>query len=190
MTLADRIGGCILGGALGDALGGPYENCPAPVALWADAPLRLSDDTQLTLATCESIVRVQRPDPECIAAAFATLFQQRRLRGLGASTFKALQELAAGGHWALVGGKGDRSAGNGPATRIAPLAFLLDHGADLRNVRGAAGIAEGLAGAPSGRRACSGYRRFVFEICGDGSTVLKRRGSCRSIGRITSSGPG
>jgi ADP-ribosyl-[dinitrogen reductase] hydrolase len=26
----------------------------------------------------------------------------------------------------LVGSKGDRSAGNGPATRIAPLAFLLD----------------------------------------------------------------
>ncbi|MGH7134353.1 MAG: ADP-ribosylglycohydrolase family protein [Pirellulales bacterium] len=126
ITLADRVAGCLLGGALGDALGGPYENSPAPVALAPDAVLSLSDDTQLTLATCEAIVAARGPDPERIAAAFAVLFEQRQIRGIGASTFKALQELAAGGHWALVGSKGERAAGNGPATRIAPLAFLLD----------------------------------------------------------------
>lgn len=45
---------------------------------------------------------------------------------MGASTLKALTELAAGGHWALVGRKGERAAGNGAAMRIAPLAFFLD----------------------------------------------------------------
>ncbi|HWB13872.1 MAG TPA: ADP-ribosylglycohydrolase family protein [Pirellulales bacterium] len=126
MSPSDRILGCLLGGALGDAMGGPYENKPSPIRLIADVPLRLSDDTQLTLSTCEAIVEAGRPSPQLVAAAFAALFQQRGLRGLGASTYKALQELAAGGHWALVGGKGELAAGNGPATRIAPLAFLLD----------------------------------------------------------------
>ena len=42
------------------------------------------------------------------------------------STLKALSELEVGGHWALVGATGERSAGNGAAMRIAPLAFFLD----------------------------------------------------------------
>ena len=45
---------------------------------------------------------------------------------MGASTLKALRDLDAGVHWALAGAKGERSAGNGAAMRIAPLAFHLD----------------------------------------------------------------
>jgi ADP-ribosylglycohydrolase len=37
-----------------------------------------------------------------------------------------MRELAAGVHWALAGSRGEFSAGNGAAMRIAPLAFLLD----------------------------------------------------------------
>src|SRR5665213_3298616 len=86
----------------------------------------LTDDTQLTLATCEAIVAHGRVDPECIAAEFAREFRAGMLTGLGASTYQALESLAAGGHWALVGRKGDQAAGNGAAMRIAPLAFCLD----------------------------------------------------------------
>jgi ADP-ribosyl-[dinitrogen reductase] hydrolase len=85
---------------------------------------RISDDTQLTLATCQAIIQSGRIDPQGIAAGLAG---QHRL-GLtnpGASTYKALTELSGGGHWALVGRKGEMAAGNGAATRIAPLAFLL-----------------------------------------------------------------
>ena len=130
MTLSDRVCGCILGGAIGDAMGGPYENASPPIRLDPDAPSRLSDDTQLTLATCEAIIAAGHADPECIAATFAALFQQRRLVGLGASTFKALEDLAAGGHWALAGARGEQAAGNGSAIRIAPLAFLFDPSED------------------------------------------------------------
>jgi ADP-ribosylglycohydrolase len=45
---------------------------------------------------------------------------------MGSNTLKALTELVAGGHWALVGGKGERAASNGAAMRAAPLAFCLD----------------------------------------------------------------
>jgi ADP-ribosyl-[dinitrogen reductase] hydrolase len=52
----DQILGCILGGAIGDALGGSHEGKRPPIEIsdndeWG----RLSDDTQLTLATCEAI---------------------------------------------------------------------------------------------------------------------------------------
>jgi ADP-ribosylglycohydrolase len=37
-----------------------------------------------------------------------------------------LRDLEAGAQWALAGAKGERTAGNGAAVRIAPLTFLLD----------------------------------------------------------------
>ncbi|HMV82276.1 MAG TPA: ADP-ribosylglycohydrolase family protein [Blastocatellia bacterium] len=125
--MQDRISGCILGGAIGDALGGPFEGRQPPIQFDDTANWRLSDDTQLTLATCEAIIeRRGRIDPAAIAARFADWHRTRRVTRMGASTLKALTELAVGGHWALVGRKGERAAGNGAAMRIAPLAFCLD----------------------------------------------------------------
>ena len=123
---SDQVLGCLYGGACGDVLGGPYEGMSPPVNIDEENKWRLSDDTQLTLATCEAIGKVGRVDPEYIASCFCQWFQERRLSGLGASTYKALSELAQGGHWALVGRRGEMAAGNGAAMRIAPLAFLLD----------------------------------------------------------------
>jgi ADP-ribosylglycohydrolase len=86
----------------------------------------VTDDTQLTIATCEAIIEQKRVDPESIADRFVEWFRARRITGIGSSTLKALTELEAGGHWALVGATGERSAGNGGAMRIAPLAFFLN----------------------------------------------------------------
>jgi ADP-ribosylglycohydrolase len=137
--LEDRVVGCIIGGAIGDALGGPYEGQSGPVTLYPDAPWRLSDDTQLTLATCEAVCASGVVSPASIAARFADWFRQGRISGAGASTLQALRDLVAGGHWALAGRKGERGAGNGAAMRVAPLAFLLDlecpeHRTALRDV--------------------------------------------------------
>lgn len=127
MVGKDRILGCLLGGALGDACGGAYENASPPIDFSLAHKWQLSDDTQLTLATCEAIVAANgRIDPAQIAARLADWYRAGRVTGIGASTLKALTELVAGGHWALVGRKGDRAAGNGAAMRIAPLAFFLD----------------------------------------------------------------
>ncbi len=102
-----RLAGLLLGGALGDALGRQYEGVPA--AQIPDAMEHLlgqqlagySDDTQLTLATCEALIEADGVvRPEVLAALFLRWFRQRRLTGLGASTTKALRDLDVGAHWA------------------------------------------------------------------------------------------
>jgi ADP-ribosyl-[dinitrogen reductase] hydrolase len=119
----DRILGGLLGGALGDAYGGIAER----------GRQCLSDDTQLTLATCESIADAGRIDPAHLASTFRRWFEDGRFTGLGSSTLKALRDLQAGAHWALSGARGEMAAGNGGAMRIAPLAFVS--GADRVAIR-------------------------------------------------------
>src|SRR5688500_16889530 len=56
LRLRDRARGCIIGGTLGDAMGGPFEGQPGPIRFQQHAEWCISDDSQLTLATCESII--------------------------------------------------------------------------------------------------------------------------------------
>ncbi|MEM6772137.1 MAG: ADP-ribosylglycohydrolase family protein, partial [Bacteroidota bacterium] len=65
MTKAERFAGCIIGGAIGDAFGSGYENeveekgdvfylfgkPEKKEPIW-----RITDDTQLTLATIEAMI--------------------------------------------------------------------------------------------------------------------------------------
>jgi len=124
--LHDRIVGCIIGGAIGDYIGSPLEGRIGPLNVIIPASSEITDDTQLTLATCEAIMRDGRPNPEAIAHAFGEWFSQRRISGMGSSTLKALRDITFGAHWALAGASGEMSAGNGAAMRIAPLAFCVD----------------------------------------------------------------
>ena len=129
-TLEDRITGCFMAGALGDAIGAHFEGAPAADDYQLPTTLSVTDDTQLTIATCESVIQLGCVKPESVANNFLQWFRQRRIRGIGSSTLKSLTELDAGGHWAMVGATGERSAGNGAAMRIAPLAFVLDPDVD------------------------------------------------------------
>jgi ADP-ribosyl-[dinitrogen reductase] hydrolase len=126
MPNQNTIKGCLIAGAIGDCIGSFYEN--KNIAVFQDLTATTwhwTDDTQLTLATCEALVKTKgKVVPEVIAQTFVAWFSQRKLIGLGASTLKALQELQVGQHWALAGRKGEFGAGNGAAMRIAPLAFI------------------------------------------------------------------
>ena len=68
--LGDRDCGCIPGGAIGDAMGGPYEGQPGPLRFREHKDWAISDDSQLTLATCESIIKTGEVSPEHIADRF------------------------------------------------------------------------------------------------------------------------
>ena len=65
-------------------------------------------------------------DPEHLASNFLRRFVDLPIQGMGASTLKAMRDLAGGTHWALAGNQGEYGAGRGAAMRIRPLAFLLD----------------------------------------------------------------
>ena len=137
MNRTDPILGCIVGGAIGDAMGGPYEGRMPSFQIDYDADWRLSDDTQLTLATCEAITKAGCVNPAVIASEMAAWFAEGRVQGIGASTFAACKRSPAAQHWALAGMRGAAQAGNGAAMRAAPLAFLLEptDPSDLRTIR-------------------------------------------------------
>lgn len=120
------ITGCLMGGTLGDAFGSRWEDRAPPTNDVLTSPGSVSDDTQLTIATCEALIKSGGVVPADVAACFTDWFRAGRLSGLGSSTLKALRDLKLGAHWALAGARGERAAGNGTAMRIAPLAFLLD----------------------------------------------------------------
>jgi len=136
MTRFERFAGCILCGAIGDALGSNYENQQIPRPDIFDPfstkttpqrpPFQITDDTQLTLATAEAMLEDPALNPETFAKHYLQLYRQKRLNGLGASTLKALRELDMGIHWSQAGRTGEYAAGNGAAMRIAPLAFRED----------------------------------------------------------------
>lgn len=126
-NIEDKIYGSIVGGAIGDSLGIPFEGTSIQKELPNFKPMqKTSDDTQLTLATCEGIISSPNVNPEKIAQRFKVWFSEGRVTGIGSSTLKALRDLKSGAHWALAGRKGEHAAGNGAAMRIAPLAFFLD----------------------------------------------------------------
>jgi ADP-ribosyl-[dinitrogen reductase] hydrolase len=126
MIPADHVRLALLAGAAGDCIGGPHEGRVRPIEpSLPEGAWRVSDDTALTLATCRAIARTGCADPAAIADEFAREFRTGTFRGLGASTLKALRDLAQGAHWATAGRSGEFAAGNGAAMRIAPLAFVM-----------------------------------------------------------------
>ncbi|WP_420571034.1 ADP-ribosylglycohydrolase family protein [Kordia sp.] len=133
-TLTNCFKGSVLLGAIGDAWGSAYENqtLPDEKAFYLykepEAPKiwRFTDDTQLTLATCEAILEDPTAAPKTLVTYFLKYYNEKRVNGVGAATLKAFQELNAGAHWSQTGRKGEFAAGNGSAMRIAPLAFLKD----------------------------------------------------------------
>lgn len=134
---ADRIAGVILGTAVGDALGVPYENLSRRrVRRWlGDRPLAhrflfgrgmVSDDTEHTCMVGQALLRAPH-DPEAFARALAWRLRFWLLSappGLGFATLRATIKLCLG---FPPRRSGVFSAGNGPAMRAALLGVYLGH---------------------------------------------------------------
>jgi len=128
--------GCIIGGVIGDAWGSSYEFESvvdySKTYIFGELPKemtekewQITDDTQLTLATCEALCE-NSYTPEKLSKYFLDYYKTNKLSGIGASTLKALRDLEVGIHWSLSGRTGEYSAGNGAAMRIAPFAFFSE----------------------------------------------------------------
>jgi ADP-ribosylglycohydrolase len=135
-NLTDRVLGCVLGGAVGDALGAPFEGLwsrciPEASALLAGFteyegfPSRqYTDDTQLTVATLQSVVRLGRLEPDHIARSIARLWRSQAVVGPGGACTAAADRLLAGCHWSESGAAVGQ-AGNGTAMRTAALGLYF-----------------------------------------------------------------
>lgn len=136
--LHDRFRGCLLGLALGDALGATYEGepssfiCaryPSPQDLFNrdQDVLGYSDDTQMTIGVAEALI----DDGEIRAATLCRKFVWNYVpaRGYGRGARRILDAMEEGRDYATVaeevfpGG----SYGNGAAMRVAPVALLFAH---------------------------------------------------------------
>ena len=136
---ARSLRGCLVWGAIGDALGRTAEGrSPArlqsqfgPSGLrdyvawhaWRPGEPRgtFTDDTQLTIATAESLLASGGElDPQSLADAFLGI---DHIRGIGRATAHALEALRRGAPWWETGQK-ENSAGNGAAMRAAPVGLV------------------------------------------------------------------
>ncbi|QDT80241.1 ADP-ribosyl-[dinitrogen reductase] glycohydrolase [Gimesia maris] len=137
--------GTLLGGAVGDAMGAPFEG------LWADSiPSadslaasfheyhgypngQFTDDTQLTLATIQSIVEQNDIVVADIARQIAELWRHHSVIGPGGACTQAAERyLATGDHRNMGAPVGQ--AGNGTAMRTAALGLWFDSDESLIRV--------------------------------------------------------
>ena len=66
LSLRDRVRACLLFGALGNAWGVPYEDRRTAIDFHIPERQRISDDSLLTIATCESIIERNAVDPSML----------------------------------------------------------------------------------------------------------------------------
>jgi ADP-ribosyl-[dinitrogen reductase] hydrolase len=144
----DRARGCLLGLAIGDALGAPLEGLSAQqirahygivvdyvdgARAWKKKPYRwrmpglYSDDTQQALALCDVLLEWGKIDAEHLAAIYLRLASPKGTylgahRGVGRSFRQVLADLERG---VSPRHSGQVSAGIGAAMRIAPVGLFF-----------------------------------------------------------------
>jgi poly(ADP-ribose) glycohydrolase ARH3 len=128
-----RFHGALLGVAVGDALGAPFEGQsrvdPGALVriLTGSDRLTYTDDTHMTLGVLESLVACDgQLDGRHLADTFIRNFEKEPWRGYGAGPPRVFRRIREGVPWdeagrLLFGGAG--SYGNGAAMRVAPIAL-------------------------------------------------------------------
>ncbi|MCA9095910.1 MAG: ADP-ribosylglycohydrolase family protein, partial [Planctomycetaceae bacterium] len=137
MISLDQFQGCLLGTALGDALGAPFEGGILERLLWRaigftkTGERRWTDDTQMTVDLVESFLAQEKIDPDDLAFRFAKSY--RWSRGYGPAAAKILRKIANGVDWRLANRSVYRngSFGNGAAMRAPILGLIFENKPDL-----------------------------------------------------------
>ncbi len=153
LSRVDRVRGCLLGMAIGDALGAPLEGLSSQqikshygrvknyvdgIQAWKRKPYRwrlrglYTDDTQQALALCDTLLEYGRIEPERLAEIYLNLANPKGTfvgahRGIGRSFRQVLAALERGVPAHLAGQEG---AGIGAAMRIAPVPLYFGDDTD------------------------------------------------------------
>jgi len=128
--------GCLMGQAIGDALGMPFEFMSSgsisarhgQVVEFLPSPElaagQYTDDTKMMLCIAEGMVEKGHVDPQDVAERFVAWFDTGDLRGIGNTCRESIMNLKSGASWRESGSRGKWAAGNGTAMRIAPIGLL------------------------------------------------------------------
>ena len=129
----------LVGCAIGDALGNPFEMKPATDeslliwdgqfkeggTFWWGQPGQYTDDTLMSLALSASLMEYQGYNPEDVAARYLAWMESGNTRGIGGTTAQALTRIKLGASYSESGvthtPEGLPCGGNGTAMRAAPI---------------------------------------------------------------------
>lgn len=135
----------LVGCAVGDALGNPFEMKPAASPLlkewdglfkeggtfWWGQPGQYTDDTLMSMALSASLVEFQRFNPEDVASKYLAWMESGNTRGIGGTTAMALTHLKLGATYLESGvsknADGKPVGGNGTAMRASPIGLVYRH---------------------------------------------------------------
>ena len=140
MNIQDKIRGCFLGIAIGDALGKPvesysakrikdnfkritqYEDCNNHKYFQDDLRGTTTDDWQLTKAVAQGFIDAGDFDLESIAKRHVEEFHVS-VRGWGSSTRESVENLVNDMNWEQSGvtEQKNRGLGNGVSMKVAPV---------------------------------------------------------------------
>ena len=194
--LLDKFRATLLGCAVGDALGFPFEGAPpelvARVPELAEdfrprprgkyAKGQYTDDTQMTLALAASIAEEGKVDGRAVANRFAALWRDGIILEAGETTSEAMGRVLEGKPWMSTGAEVGL-AGNGAAMRASPIGLwncddlskiardaevqgVITH-KDPRSLAGAAALAAAVAMAlEEGEVQPRRFLRFVADAAG------------------------
>ncbi|GAB4313167.1 MAG: ADP-ribosylglycohydrolase family protein [Methanobacteriaceae archaeon] len=145
ITINDRIHGCLLGLAIGDAMGAPIEfKAPGtfePVNGYRSSPVHnlnpgeWTDDTSLALCLADSLIQCKGFDPEDQMQRYLRWYREGYLSingkcfDIGNTTREALQCFERT-HNPYCGPDHEYSTGNGSLMRIAPIPIYFRHSID------------------------------------------------------------
>lgn len=143
-NMENKFIGTMIGLAVGDALGAPFEfmsydklakldNEKIFEAASKAGELRYTDDTLMAIALAKSIVKNKKFDPAIAAEEYYKWYLSGDLRAIGVTTNRALSKYGKLRNWRECGIVSSYAAGNGIAMRIAPLA-LYDYNVSIKKL--------------------------------------------------------
>lgn len=132
----------LVGCAIGDALGNPFEMKPAASPLlqrwdglfkaggtfWRGEAGQYTDDTLMSMALASSLIEKGGFEAEHVAAQYLAWYESGNTRGIGTTTAGAMVNLKLGAAWNESGltlsADGLPAGGNGTAMRAAPIGLF------------------------------------------------------------------
>jgi ADP-ribosyl-[dinitrogen reductase] hydrolase len=136
----------LVGCAIGDALGNPFEMKPAASpalkgwdglfkaggTFWKGNAGQYTDDTLMSIALSESLITNNGFDAEKVAQEYLAWYNSGNTRGIGSTTASAMVRLKLGATHSESGLTSLECAGNGTAMRASPLGLFYKD--DLHNL--------------------------------------------------------